>query len=136
DDLAAVKRAAAAADVMVENYVPGDLARFGLDAATLRAARPELVTCSITGFAQDAPYAALPGYDAVLQGFTGLMSITGEPQGPPLKVGVAVTDVLTGIHAAAAILAALVGRFRGRGGAALDIALFEVGVASLVNVAG
>ena len=134
-DLAVVKRAAAEADVVVENYVPGDLARFGLDAATLRAANPDLVTCSITGFGQSGPYAALPGYDAVLQGFTGLMSITGEPQGPPLKVGVAVTDVLTGIHAAAAILAALVGRFRGRGGATLDIAMFEVGVASLVNVA-
>lgn len=135
-DLAAVKRAAAAADVVVENYVPGDLARFGLDAAALRAAHPDLVTCSITGFGQDGPYAALPGYDAVLQGFTGLMSITGTEDGPPTKVGVAVTDVLTGIHAAAAILASLVGRFRGRGGATLDIALFEVGVASLVNVAG
>jgi crotonobetainyl-CoA:carnitine CoA-transferase CaiB-like acyl-CoA transferase len=135
DDLALVKRAALAADIVVENHLPGALDRFGLDAASLRRARPELIVCSITGFGQDGPYAALPGYDAVLQGFAGIMSITGEPDGPPLKVGVAVTDVLTGVHAAAAILAALVGRLRGRGGAHVDIALFEVAVHSLVNVA-
>jgi len=129
-----VRRAAARADVVVENFQPGHLTRFGLDAATLHRANPELVVCSITGFGQDGPYAALPGYDAVLQGFVGLMSITGEPEGPPLKVGVAIVDVLTGAHAAAAILAALVGRLRGRGGAHLDVALFEVGIAGLVNV--
>ncbi len=132
---AAVDRAARAADVVVENFLPGDLARLGLDLAALRRERPSLVTCSITGFGQSGPYADLPGYDAVLQGFTGLMSITGAADGPPVKVGVAVVDVMTGAHAAAAILAALVGVFRGRGGAALDLALFEVGVASLVNVA-
>lgn len=131
---AALRRAAQEADVVVENFLPGDLARFGLDAATLRRDHPDLVMCSITGFGQDGPYASLPGYDAVLQGFTGLQSITGQPDGPATKVGVAVIDVLTGIHAAAAILAALVGRFRGRGGAHLDVALFEVGVVSLVNV--
>lgn len=134
DDRAALRRAAQRADVLVENFLPGDLEPFGLDPATLRRGRPELVTCSITGFGQDGPYAALPGYDAVLQGFTGLQSVTGEPGGPALKVGVALVDVLTGAHAAAAILAALVGRLRGGGGAALDVALFEVGVASLVNV--
>jgi crotonobetainyl-CoA:carnitine CoA-transferase CaiB-like acyl-CoA transferase len=134
-DLGALKRAALAADVVVENFLPGALDRFGLDAASLRRAKPDLVVCSITGYGQDGPYAALPGYDAVLQGFTGLMSITGEPDGPPLKVGVAAIDVLTGAHAAAAILAALVGRLRGGGGAHLDVALFEVGVHSLVNVA-
>jgi len=132
---AALLKAAAAADIVVENFLPGDLARFGLDAASLRRSKSELVTCSITGYGQDGPYAMLPGYDAVLQGFTGLMSITGEAGGKPLKVGVALVDVLTGVHAAAAILAALVGRFRGRGGASIDIALFEVGVASMVNVA-
>ncbi len=132
---AAARRAALAADVVVENFLPGDLKRMGIDLAALRREKPSLVTCSITGFGQSGPYADLPGYDAVLQGFTGLMSITGEPAGPPLKVGVAVVDVMTGAHAAAATLAALVGVFRGRGGAALDIALFEVGVASLVNVA-
>src|SRR5437867_6932027 len=132
---AAARRAALAADVVVENFLPGDLARLGLDLAILRREKPALVTCSITGFGQSGPYADLPGYDAVLQGFTGLMSITGEESGPPLKVGVAVVDVMTGAHAAAAVLAALVGVFRGRGGAALDLSLFEVGVASLVNVA-
>ncbi|MBI1798285.1 MAG: CoA transferase [Candidatus Eisenbacteria bacterium] len=134
-DRDALLRAAREADVVVENFLPGDLERFALDARSLRAAHPDLVTCSITGFGQDGPYASLPGYDAVLQGFTGLMSVTGEPDGAPLKVGVALIDVLTGAHAAAAILAALVGRLRGCGGVALDIALFEVGVASLVNVA-
>jgi crotonobetainyl-CoA:carnitine CoA-transferase CaiB-like acyl-CoA transferase len=133
--LAALRRAALAADVVVENFLPGELARFGLDAASLRRAKPGLVVCSITGYGQDGPYAMLPGYDAVLQGFTGLMSVTGRQDGPPLKVGVALVDVLTGAHAAAAVLAALVGGLRGRGGATLDIALFEVGVASLVNVA-
>lgn len=134
-DLERVTRAARAADVVVENFLPGELARLGLDLATLRAERPELVTCSITGFGQDGPYASLPGYDAVLQGFTGLMSITGESGGRPLKVGVALVDVLTGVHALAAILGALVGRFRTGLGAGLDLALYEVGVASLVNVA-
>ena len=134
-DRAAVLGAARHADVVVENFLPGNLARLGLDLAALRRARPRLVTCSITGFGQDGPYASLPGYDAVLQGFTGLMSVTGSPDGPPTKVGVAVVDVLAGAHAAAAILAALVGVSRGGAGAALDVALFEVGVAALVNVA-
>jgi len=132
---ATVRRAALASDVVVENFLPGDLARLGLDLAELRREKPALVTCSITGFGQSGPYAELPGYDAVLQGFTGLMSITGEADGPPAKVGVAVVDVLSGVHAAAAILGALVGALRGRGGAQLDLALFEVGVAALVNVA-
>ena len=131
---AALRRAALAADVVVENFLPGALGAFGLDAASLRREKPDLVVCSITGFGQDGPYAALPGYDAVLQGFTGLQAVTGEAGGPGLKVGVALVDVLTGTHAAAAILASLVGQSRGRGGAHLDLALFEVGVHSLVNV--
>lgn len=133
--LAAIRRAASEADVVVENFLPGDLERYGLDAASLRREHPDLVVCSVTGFGRSGPYAALPGYDAVMQGFTGLQSITGEADGPPLKVGVAVVDVLAGMHAASAILAALVGRFRGRGGAHLDVSLFESGVHSLVNVA-
>jgi crotonobetainyl-CoA:carnitine CoA-transferase CaiB-like acyl-CoA transferase len=131
---AALRNAARAADVVVENFLPGRLARRGIDLAELRREHPESIVCSITGFGQDGPYASLPGYDAVLQGFTGLMSVTGQPDGPPTKVGVAVVDVLTGIHAAAAILAALVGRGLGRGGAHLDVALLDVGVASLVNL--
>jgi crotonobetainyl-CoA:carnitine CoA-transferase CaiB-like acyl-CoA transferase len=135
DAAAAIRRAAARADVVVENYLPGTLAKYGLDPAALRAANPDLVVCSITGFGQDGPYAMLPGYDAMMQGFVGLQSITGEPDRPPVKVGVAVIDVLTGVHAASAMLAALVGRFRGAGGAWLDVPLLEVGVSSLVNVA-
>jgi crotonobetainyl-CoA:carnitine CoA-transferase CaiB-like acyl-CoA transferase len=129
------RRGGGAPDVVVENFLPGHLEPFGLDAATLRRERPDLVVCSVTGYGQSGPYARLPGYDAVLQGFTGLQSVTGEEGGPPLKVGVALVDVLTGAHAASAILAALVGRARGRGGAHLDVALFEVGVHALVNVA-
>ena len=131
----ALRRAAARADVVVENFLPGTLTPFGLDPATLRAAHPGLVVCSITGYGQDGPYAELPGYDAVLQGFVGLQSVTGLPEGPGLKVGVALVDVLTGAHAAAAILAALVGRLRTGQGAHLDVALAEVGVHALVNVA-
>ena len=133
-DLAAVKRAALAVDIVVENFLPGTLVPLGLDAASLRRDKPDLVVCSITGFGQDGPYAELPGYDAVLQGFTGLQSITGQEDGPPTKVGVALMDVLSGVHAAAAMLASLVGRLRGRGGAHIDLALFEVGVHSMVNV--
>lgn len=133
--LAAVKHAAGAADIVVENFLPGVLARFGLDAASLRRDHPGLIVCSITGFGQDGPYARQPGYDAVLQGFVGLQSVTGEPGRPGVKVGVAVVDVLTGIHAAAAILGALVGKLRHGEGAHLDVALSDVGVASMVNVA-
>jgi crotonobetainyl-CoA:carnitine CoA-transferase CaiB-like acyl-CoA transferase len=134
DDRAALRRAALAADVVVENFLPGHLEAFGLDPRSLRREKPSLVTCSITGFGQDGAYAALPGYDAVLQGFVGLQSITGEADRPGVKVGVAVIDVLTGAHAAAAVLGALLGVARGGEGAALDVSLFEVGVASLVNV--
>jgi len=131
---AALLRAAAKADVVVENFLPGTLAPYGLDAASLRRDHPELVVCSVTAHGQDGPRAQVPGYDAVLQGFVGLQSITGEPDGPPIKVGVALVDVLTGVHAAAAIFGALVGRFRFGVGAHLDIAMAEVGVHALVNV--
>lgn len=131
---AALHRAAAAADVVVENFLPGALAPFGLDAAALRARHPGLVVCSITGYGQDGPYASLPGYDAVLQGFVGLQSVTG-PAEAGFKVGVALIDVLTGAHAAAAILAGLVGRLRTGVGSHVDVALAEVGVHALVNVA-
>src|SRR5262249_32660509 len=129
-----VRGAAARADVMVENYRPGTLARHGLDPAEMRRVNPALVVCSITGYGQDGPYAQLTGYDAVMQGFVGLQSVTGFPDGPPTKVGVALVDVLTGVHAAVAILAALVGRLRFGVGAHLDVAMYEVGVHALVNV--
>lgn len=130
-----VLEALPAFDVLVENFLPGGLEALGLGVVTLRERHPGLVVCSISGFGQDGPYAKWPGYDAVLQGFVGLQSITGTPDRPGLKVGVAVVDVMTGAHAAAAILAALVGRARGGPGVHLDVPLFEVGVASLVNVA-
>ena len=134
-DLEAIHTAARAADVVIENFLPGQLECVALDPRSLREANPALVVCSITGFGQSGPYVDLPGYDAVLQGFTGLMSVTGEADRPPVKVGVATIDVLAGAHAAVAILAALIGRLRGGVGVHLDIALAEVGIAGMVNVA-
>ena len=132
---ALVRRLALRADVLVENFKVGDLARYGLDYASLSATNPRLVYASITGFGQNGPRAHEPGYDAALQGLGGLMSITGEADGPPVKVGVAVIDVLTGLHAAVGILAALVERGRSGLGQHLDIALFDVALASLINQA-
>lgn len=130
-----VRRLAAEADVLVENFKAGDLARYGLDYESLAAVNPRLVYASITGFGQSGPRAHEPGYDAALQGITGIMSITGEPDGPPVKIGVAWIDVLTGLTAAVGILAALREREVSGLGQHLDLALFDVGVAALVNQA-
>ncbi len=124
---------AAQADILVENFKVGDLLRYGLDYTALSDLNPLLIYCSITGFGQTGPRAKEAGYDAAMQGMTGLMSITGETEGEPVKVGVAVIDVLTGLHAAVAILAALHERNHTGRGKHLDISLFEVGLASLVN---
>ena len=132
---ALVRRLALQADVLVENFKVGDLARYGLDYASLSATNPRLVYASITGFGQTGPRAHEPGYDAALQGLGGLMSVTGEAAGPPVKVGVAVIDVLTGLHAAVGILAALQERGRSGLGQYLDVALFDVALASLINQA-
>ena len=132
---ALVRRLALQADVLVENFKVGDLARYGLDYASLSATNPRLVYASITGFGQTGPRAHEPGYDAALQGLGGLMSVTGEAEGPPVKVGVAVIDVLTGLHAAVGILAALQERGRSGLGQYLDVALFDVALASLINQA-
>lgn len=121
------------ADILVENFKVGDLARYQLDYPSLADINPRLIYCSITGFGQTGPRAKEAGYDAALQGMTGLMSMTGEANGAPVKVGVAVIDVLTGLHAAVAILAALHERKTTGQGKHLDISLFEVGLASLVN---
>ncbi len=123
------------ADVLVENFKVGDLARYGLDYSTLSKLNERLIYCSITGFGQTGPRSSEPGYDAALQAMSGLMSITGEENGAPVKVGVAVVDVLTGLHAAVAILAALNERQLTNTGKYLDIALFDVALASLVNQA-
>jgi crotonobetainyl-CoA:carnitine CoA-transferase CaiB-like acyl-CoA transferase len=130
-----IKKLAKHADVLVENFKVGDLTRYGLDYPALSQFNDKLIYCSITGFGQTGPRASEPGYDAALQAMSGLMSITGEEDGAPVKVGVAVVDVLTGLHAAVAILAALNERQSTRKGKCLDIALFDVALASLVNQA-
>ncbi len=139
DGQALVRRLAAGVDVVVENYKVGGLAQYGLDHASLAAEHPRLVTCSITGFGQTGPYAQRAGYDFLVQGMGGLMSVTGrpdgEPGGGPQKVGVALTDVLTGLYASTAILAALAHRDRTGQGQHIDLALLDVQVASLANQA-
>ncbi|MFO7546646.1 MAG: CoA transferase [Trueperaceae bacterium] len=132
---AVVQALARRADVLVENFKSGDLARYGLDYATLASENPGLVYVSITGFGQTGPRAKEAGYDAAVQAQSGLMAMTGEPNGPPLKLGVAWIDVLTGLHAATGALAALRRRERTGEGAHLDVSLFDVALASLVNQA-
>lgn len=136
---ALVRRMAADADVVVENFKVGGLKKFGLDAGSLRAANPRLVYASITGFGQDGPYAGRAGYDYIIQGMGGLMSLTGvpdgEPGGGPMKVGVAVADLFTGMYTANAILAALYRREQTGEGATLDVALFDTQLAMLANQA-
>lgn len=132
---AIIHQLARRADVLVENFKAGDLQRYALDYESLRVLNPRLVYASITGFGQTGPRASEPGYDVALQGLSGIMSITGEPDGSPAKVGVAWIDVLTGLHAAVGILAALHERQGSGEGQHLDIALFDVALASLVNQA-
>ncbi|KGQ22629.2 CaiB/BaiF CoA transferase family protein [Thermus filiformis] len=123
------------ADVLVENYKVGDLARYGLDYASLREENPRLVYLSLTGFGQTGPRAQEPGYDAALQGYIGIMSVTGEPDGPPMKVGVAWVDVMTGMMGVAAVLAALLERERSGLGQHIDLSLFDVGLFAMANLA-
>lgn len=130
---ALVQELAKRADVVVENYKVGDLARYGLDYASVAAGNPGVVYVSITGFGQTGPRAEEAGYDGALQALSGLMAMSGEPGRPPVKLGVAWIDVLTGLHAAVGALAALRRRERTGTGAHLDIALFDVALASLVN---
>jgi formyl-CoA transferase len=135
----AVARALAAkSDVVVENFKVGDLARYGLDYASLSRTHPGLIYCSITGFGQDGPYRDRPGYDFMVQGLGGLMSVTGErdelPGGGPQKVGVAVSDLFTGMYSANAILAALIHRGKTGHGQHIDMALLDVQVAMLANL--
>ena len=130
-----VKRLAEQADVLVENFKPRDLARYGLGYKSISEVNPRLVYASITGFGQTGPRADEPGVDAALQGLTGIMSVTGEPDGPPTRVGVAWIDVLTGLTAAVGILAALRERDRSGKGQHLDLSLFDVGLMGMVNLA-
>jgi crotonobetainyl-CoA:carnitine CoA-transferase CaiB-like acyl-CoA transferase len=136
---ALVRRMAADADVLVENFKVGGLKKFGLDAESLRAAHPRLIYASITGFGQDGPYASRAGYDYIIQGMGGLMSLTGvpdgEPGGGPMKVGVAVADLFSGMYTASTILAALYRREQTGEGATIDLALFDTQLAMLANQA-
>lgn len=136
---ALVRKMAADADVVVENFKVGGLRKFGLDPASLRAAHPRLIYASITGFGQDGPYAPRAGYDYIIQGMGGLMSLTGlpdgEPGGGPMRVGVAVADLFTGMYTANAILAAIYRRQQTGEGATIDMALFDTQLAMLANQA-
>jgi crotonobetainyl-CoA:carnitine CoA-transferase CaiB-like acyl-CoA transferase len=132
---ATVRALVADADVVIENFKVGGLARYGFDYASLSAAHPGLVYCSITGFGQDGPYAARAGYDFIVQGMSGIMSLTGEPDGAPQKIGVAYADILTGLYAVIGIQAALAERARTGRGAHIDMALFDVMTATLANQA-
>ena len=130
-----VRRLVADADVVIENFKVGGLAKYGLDWENLRHVNPRLIYCSITGFGQTGPYAHRAGYDVIIQGMAGLMSVTGAPDGQPQKVGVAVTDIFTGVYAATAILAALVQRGRTGVGQQIDMALMDVATGIMANQA-
>lgn len=135
EDLETVRALAARADVLVENFKTGGLARYGLDYASLSAVNPRLVYCSVTGFGQDGPYAARPGYDFVVQAMGGIMDLTGEPDGPPQKTGVAFADIFTGLYGVIAIQAALAARERSGRGQHVDMALFDSMAGVLANQA-
>ena len=134
-----VRDLAARADILIENFKVGGLAPYGLDYESLKTVNPRLIYCSITGFGQTGPYASRPGYDFLVQGMGGLMSLTGRPDGSagsgPMKVGVALTDILTGLYATVGILAAVAFRERAGRGQHLDLALLDVQVAALANQA-
>jgi formyl-CoA transferase len=130
-----VQELAVASDVLVENFTPGLMKGFGLDYETLRELNPRLVYCSVTAYGQDGPYRDRPGYDMVLSAVGGLMWITGERDGNPCKVGVAITDVLTGVYASGAITAALLWRERSGRGQYLDCSLLDAQVSALANIA-
>lgn len=134
-----VRELAAQCDVVLENFKVGGLAAYGLDYAALKAVNPKLIYCSITGFGQDGPYAKRAGYDFMIQGLGGLMSLTGRPEGEegagPMKVGVALTDILTGLYATVGVLAALNHREQTGIGQHVDLALLDVQVACLANQA-
>ncbi|WP_229427290.1 CaiB/BaiF CoA transferase family protein [Massilia atriviolacea] len=135
---ALIRDLAREADVVLENYKVGQLKRYGLDYDSLREIKPDLVYCSVTGFGQDGPYAHRAGYDFLIQGMGGLMSVTGErddlPGGGPQKAGVALTDLMTGMYATVAVLAALTHRDRTGQGQYIDMALLDTQVAMLANV--
>jgi crotonobetainyl-CoA:carnitine CoA-transferase CaiB-like acyl-CoA transferase len=137
---ALIRQMALSSDILVENFKVGGLKHYGLDYESLKVLNPKLIYCSITGFGQDGPYAKRAGYDLMIQAMSGMMSITGKPDsvpgGGPQRVGVALTDVFTGVYATSAILAALEVRHRTGAGQHIDMALLDVGMAILANQAG
>ncbi|WP_299195324.1 CaiB/BaiF CoA-transferase family protein [uncultured Erythrobacter sp.] len=135
DDLERVRELARDADVLIENFKTGGLAKFGLDYAALGPANPALVYCSITGFGQTGPRAKEAGYDFVIQGMSGFMSITGEPDSVPVKMGISISDLTTGVYSANAIQAALIQRGRTGKGQHVDMSLLDCSVALLANQA-
>ena len=130
---AQVRDLVADADILIENFKLGGLAKYGLDYDSLIALNPRLIYCSITGFGQDGPYAHRAGYDYIIQGMSGLMSITGAPDGQPTRMGVAVTDIFTGVYATTAILSAVHQRHQTGKGQHIDMALLDVAVAVTAN---
>jgi len=132
---ALVKKLAESCDVVVENFKAGALQKYGLDAASLRAIKPSLIYCSVTGFGQDGPRRDQAAYDFMIQAMGGLMSITGEKDGAPQKVGVPIVDLMTGMYAAVAILAAVAKRDRNGEGETIDLAMLDVQSAFLANQA-
>jgi crotonobetainyl-CoA:carnitine CoA-transferase CaiB-like acyl-CoA transferase len=135
DGQAIARTLAQRADVLIENFLPGTMARLGLSYDDLRIVNPRLIYCSITGYGQYGPDAHRPGYDTVIQAEGGLMSITGDPDGPPMKTGVAIADITTGLYATTSILAALHYRTLSGEGQYIDLALFDVQLSWLANVA-
>ena len=132
----AIRRLAASSDVLIENFRPGLMSEFGLALDDLRRASPRLITCSLTAFSDEiSESASRPGYDIIVQALSGLMSVTGEPEGEPVKVGVALLDVITGLEMAIGILAALHERSRTGRGRHISVSLFDAGVAAMVNQA-
>ena len=132
---ALARRLALASDVLIENFRVGQMAAWGLDYDTLAAEHPGLVYCSISGYGQAGPRAHEPGYDSVIQAQSGLMAITGEADGEPMKIGVALSDVITGLFATTAIQAALLQREHGGRGQYIDVALLDAQLAAMVNIA-
>jgi len=128
-----IRQLAARADIVVENFKPGGLAKYGLDYATMLKAHPELVYCSISGFGQTGPNSDKPGYDLMAQGYGGIMSLTGDADGPPMKVGVGIADVMCGMYATIGILAALRHLERTGEGQHVDVALVDTQMAWLIN---
>jgi len=132
---AIIRELAKRSDVLLENFKPGTLEKLGLGWEVLRQENPRLIFCSVSGFGQTGPYAERGGYDVIVQAVGGLMGITGDPDGPPVKVGVAMTDICTALYALGAILAALYARDRTGEGQRIDVSLLETQIAALINIA-